>query len=65
MAEARVKEIEEHGDGAKRVDLAARVSELEHDNEQLRTRLDEATARARQMLDRVKFLRQQARGAER
>jgi outer membrane murein-binding lipoprotein Lpp len=45
--------------------LAARVTELEHDNERLQSRLDAATARAKQMLDRVKFLRQQARGGDR
>lgn len=36
-----------------------RVAELERENEQLRRRLDEAAARTRQMIDRVRFLRQQ------
>jgi chromosome segregation ATPase len=64
-AEARLKEIEAYEGGAASVDLAARISELEHDNEQLQNRLDAATARAKQMLARVKFLRQQARGGDR
>lgn len=65
LAEARLKEIAEHDGGPPGVDLAARISELEHDKQQLQARLDAATARAKQMLDRVKFLRQQARGGER
>ena len=65
LAEARIKEIEEHEDGPPGVDLAARISELERENKRLRTRLEAATTRAKQMLDRVKFLRQQARGGER
>ncbi|HET7458270.1 MAG TPA: hypothetical protein VFJ74_11520 [Gemmatimonadaceae bacterium] len=36
-----------------------RVAELEAENERLRRRLDEATQRTRQMIDRVRFLRQQ------
>src|ERR1043165_6147238 len=64
-AEARVKEIEEHEGGAASVALARRISELEHDNERLQSRLDAATKKAKQMLDRVKFLRQQARGGDR
>jgi hypothetical protein len=65
LAEARLKEIEEHEGGLHSVDLAARVTELEREKERLETRLDAATKRAKQMLDRVKFLRQQARGSER
>jgi hypothetical protein len=65
LAEARIKEIEEHAGGLHSVDLAARVTELERENNRLQTRLDAATKRAKQMLDRVKFLRQQARGSER
>ena len=63
LAEARVKEVEEHAGGLHSIDLAARITELERENERLQTRLDAATARTKQMLDRVKFLRQQARGA--
>jgi len=65
LAEARLKEIEEHEGGPASAELAARISDLEHDKERLQSRLDAATARAKQMLDRVKFLRQQARGGER
>jgi predicted nucleic acid-binding Zn-ribbon protein len=64
LAEARLKEIEEHEGGTPNVDLAARISALEHDKERLQSRLDAATAKAKQMLDRVKFLRQQARGGD-
>ena len=39
--------------------------QLEHENAVLRGRLDSATARTKQMLDRVRFSRQQAQGAER
>jgi hypothetical protein len=65
LAEARIKEIEEHEGGLHSVDLAARVTQLEREKDRLETRLKAATKRAKQMLDRVKFLRQQARGAER
>jgi len=65
LAEARIKEIEEHEGGLHSVDLAARVTQLEREKDRLETRLKAATKRAKQMLDRVKFLRQQARGGER
>jgi hypothetical protein len=39
--------------------LADRVATLESENETLRLRLDRAEDRVRQMLDRVRFLRQQ------
>ena len=42
------------------LDLSARVNQLEEENEMLKTKLDEASARTKQMLDRVRFLRQQA-----
>ena len=60
LAEQRLKDVEGHEHGAVSIDLANRVAELERENEQLRTRLQTATSRARQMLDRVRFLRQQA-----
>jgi hypothetical protein len=41
------------------------VTQLEHENAVLRGRLDSATARTKAMLDRVRFIRQQAQGAER
>jgi len=37
----------------------ARIRELERENAELRSRLETATARTRQMLARVRFLRQQ------
>lgn len=65
VAESRIKEIDEHAErGVSSVDLAARVAQLERDNEQLQNRLEAATTRAKQMLDRVKFLRQQAQGGK-
>ena len=42
-----------------------RASDLERENRELRARLDGAAERTRQMLDRVRFLRQQAKGGER
>jgi len=59
-AESRLKEVESQEGGAMALDLSARVNQLEEENENLRTRLDDAAARTRQMLDRVRFLRQQA-----
>jgi chromosome segregation ATPase len=53
VAEARLREL---GD---------RLNQLEHDNAVLRGRLEAATARTQAMLDRVRFIRQQAQGAER
>ena len=40
-------------------DGAERVAELERENADLRARLEEATTRTRQLLDRMRFLRQQ------
>ena len=65
VAESKLKDVEATEGGAVNLDLAGRVSHLEAENEQLRARLDTATSRAKQMLDRVKFLRQQAQGGER
>ncbi|MEP6493753.1 MAG: hypothetical protein ABJF01_13815 [bacterium] len=62
VAEARLKELEAHEGGAASLDLIARVSQLEKQNERLQSKLDAAGTRAKQMLDRVKFLRQQAQG---
>jgi hypothetical protein len=59
-AESRLKEVESHEGGAMALDLSVRVSQLEAENDKLRTKLDEAAARTKQMLDRVRFLRQQA-----
>lgn len=59
-AESRLKEVESQEGGVMALDLSARVNQLEEENERLRTKLDEAAARTKQMLDRVRFLRQQA-----
>ena len=65
VAEARLKEIESQDGGAAHLELATRVSQLERENERLQEKLESATARARQILDRVRFLRQQAQGGDR
>jgi outer membrane murein-binding lipoprotein Lpp len=65
IAEARLKEVESQEGGTANLELAARVNQLEQDNERLQGKLDSATARAKQMLDRVRFLRQQAQGGDR
>ncbi|MEO8561256.1 MAG: hypothetical protein ABI601_04225 [bacterium] len=67
LAESRLKELESEDSQpvAQRQALSERVTLLEHDNAVLRGRLDSATARTKQMLDRVRFIRQQAQGAER
>jgi hypothetical protein len=66
QAETRAKAAEAEAADAAAVARAAagdaphpRVAELEQENERLRRRLDEATLRTRQMIDRVRFLRQQ------
>jgi len=59
-AESRLKEVENQDGGVMALDLSARVNQLEEENEKLKTKLDEAAARTKQMLDRVRFLRQQA-----
>ncbi len=60
QAEARLRTLEEGG-GAEAA--ADRLGHLEHENTELRRRLEAATTRTRQVLDRVRFLRQQ-RGQE-
>lgn len=64
-AEARLKELEGREGGAASVELAGRLSKLERENQRLKKRLENAGARTKQMLDRVKFLRQQAQGGDR
>jgi hypothetical protein len=62
-AEARLRAVDRDGRG---VHLLDRVSDLERENTELRGRLEAAAARVRQMIDRLRFLRQQSqRGAER
>lgn len=65
LAEGRVRELESQGAAPvvqEKRDLSDRVTRLEHENAALKSRLDAATARTRQMLDRVRFIRQQAQG---
>jgi hypothetical protein len=64
VAEARLKDVEGHEAGMASLDLAARCTELEQENTRLKKKLDAANARAKQMLERVRFLRQQAQGAQ-
>ena len=68
VAESRVRELEnvEAKPGIRQQrELGERLNQLEHENAILRGRLDSATARTKAMLDRVRFIRQQAQGAER
>ena len=68
VAENRVRELEseENQPGVREQrKLGDRLNQLEHDNAILRSRLEAATARTRAMLERVRFIRQQAQGAER
>ena len=65
LAEAKLKDIETVEGGASSVGLAQRVAELERENAALKKRLDAVSEKTKQMLDRVRFLRQQAQGSER
>jgi hypothetical protein len=60
QAEARLKSLE--STGVKGVVSPERVQYLERENAGLTTRLDAARARTQQMIDRVRFLRQQHDG---
>ena len=62
LAESRLRELESEDrapDVIQQRALDERVTELEHENAVLRARLDSATERTRQMLERVRFIRQQ------
>jgi hypothetical protein len=68
LAESRLRELESEEqapDVTQQRALDERVTELEHENAVLRARLESATERTRQMLERVRFIRQQAQRAER
>jgi hypothetical protein len=68
VAEARVRELEVEGSqpgAGEQRELGDQLTKLEHDNAVLRGRLEAATARTKAILDRVRFIRQQAQGAER
>ena len=58
QAEARLRMVEGDGTGAGAV-RPERLAELERENAEMRSRLDQATERTRQMLERMRFLRQQ------
>jgi hypothetical protein len=65
-AEARVRELEEKESRLAHTsprELADRCTVLEGENAALRGRLDAASVRTRQMLDRVRFIRQQTQNA--
>jgi hypothetical protein len=66
VAEARLRELE--GSEVQPVvkqqrRLSERCTELEHENAALKGRLEAATARTRQLLDRVHFIRQQTQAS--
>jgi hypothetical protein len=63
QAEARVKALE-GSPGATRTS-PERIEKLERENANLKLRLEKARGRTRQMLDRVRFLRQQDESAAR
>jgi predicted RNase H-like nuclease (RuvC/YqgF family) len=68
LAESRVRDLESQEtepDVREQRALSERISQLEDENSVLRSRLESATERTRQMLERVRFIRQQAQGAER
>ncbi|MEO8194768.1 MAG: hypothetical protein ABI681_13030 [Gemmatimonadales bacterium] len=63
QAEAKVKASEASA-GAGRI-TPERLHKLETENAELKRRLESARSRTRQVLDRVRFLRQQHEGAAR
>jgi len=64
QAEARLKELDGSSSGAP-PRLVERLKELERDNGELSQRLEGARDRTRQMLERMRFVRQQhVKGAE-
>lgn len=70
-AEARLRELDHQGEKSGRDPqraLAARCADLERENAELKARVETATTRTKQMLERVRFIRQQTQataGAER
>jgi predicted nucleic acid-binding Zn-ribbon protein len=58
VAESQVRDSGQ-GQGKAKGPLADRLEELEAENEKLRTRVTRAEERVRQMMDRLRFLRQQ------
>ena len=64
QAESRVEELERLAERGLSPAMDARVTELERENAELRTRLDGARQRTLQLLNRMRFLRQQHGQAE-
>jgi hypothetical protein len=62
-AEAKVKGYESATKGG--ANLGSKLAELEEENARLRTQVERARTSTKTMLDRVRFLRQQAQAAER
>jgi hypothetical protein len=65
LAEARLREVELQGTAPvieEKQQLSDRLTLLEHENAALKGRLDSATARTKQMLERVRFIRLQSQG---
>ena len=62
LAEGRLRELDTAGAAPR---LVERLNELERDNAELTRRMDAARERTRQMLERLRFLRQQHSKAER
>jgi phosphate uptake regulator len=62
-AESRLRAVAERL-GDEGIESAERVGELERENEELRRRLAIAGEQARQMFERLRFLRQQQDGSE-
>ena len=68
VAESLVRDLESQDaqpEVVQQREISDRLNRLEHENAILRSRLEAATARTRAMLERVRFIRQQAQGAER
>jgi hypothetical protein len=61
-AEARVRELEAAG-GSDLVDLSKRITELERENVDLTGKIAAATERTEELLERIRFTRQQQESA--
>lgn len=61
-AETRVRELEAAG-GSDLVDLSKRITELERENLDLQGRIAAATERTEELLERIRFTRQQQESA--
>ena len=61
-AESRVRELEAAG-GSDLLDLSRRITELEAENSALHSRIANASERTEELLDRVRFTRQQQESA--